>query len=148
MCLIAVGRILTNSGTLAAYLSSLNRFKHTGGLSIPFSSMWVRNISVNGVLTFDVNSIHFPLGEKLCQELNSERLHRIFLALPPLEGMIKRLLSGCSMIPVRLWVQDHPSPIRRIPWKIILPCCSSADGSPTNSTDNLQSVQQSRPEQD
>ena len=77
-----------------ARLAAVEFGTSTGGVSFPCSSMWVRNICVYGVFTFEENTIQRPFGEKLCHEFMREVLQRISRASPPSAGTIHSLPSG------------------------------------------------------
>ena len=59
---------LTNSGMFAARSGEVKRSSSTGGLSLPCSSMWVRNSCVYGVFTFEEKTSQRLLDDQLCQE--------------------------------------------------------------------------------
>src|SRR5689334_21019445 len=86
--------MFTNSGMFTARLAAVEFSIRTGGLSCPFSSMWVRNLCVYGERLFEENTSQRPLGEKLCHEFMSGVLHRIRRASPPSAGTMYSLPSG------------------------------------------------------
>ena len=85
---IPSGLMLTNSGMFTARLGAVELGTRIAGPASPFSSIWVRNIWVNGVNPLDEKTSHLPFGEKLCQEFMSGKLHWSSRALPPPAGMI------------------------------------------------------------
>src|SRR5664279_4536854 len=94
MCISPSWGILTNSGMLTARLAAVEFSIRMAGLSLPSSSMWVRNICVYGERLLDEKTSQRPLGEKLCQEFMGDILARIRRAAPPAAGTIHSSLSG------------------------------------------------------
>ena len=78
--------MFTNSGMFTARLAAVLFSTRTAGVSLPCSSMWVRNIWVYGERLLEENTIQRPLGEKLCQEFMSGVFARMRRASPPSAG--------------------------------------------------------------
>src|ERR1017187_580823 len=88
------GAMFTNSGMFTARFAAVLFRSRMAGLSLPFSSMWVRNSCVNSERPLEENASQRPLGEKVCQEFIRDRLQFMRRAVPPSNGAMYSSLSG------------------------------------------------------
>src|SRR5262249_4102229 len=84
----------TNSGMFAARSDEVNRSRRTGGVSLPFSSMWVRNSWGYGPFTFEGKTSQRLVGDQLCHEVIRAGLYRRRRAGPPAAGMLWEAVAG------------------------------------------------------
>src|ERR1035438_2059832 len=77
------GAMFTNSGMFTARFAAVMFSTRIAGLSLPFSSMWVRNNCVNSERPLDENASQRPLGENVCQEFIRDRLQFIRRGVAP-----------------------------------------------------------------
>ena len=89
-------------------------------MSLPFSSMCVRNICVYGERLFDENTSQRPFGEKLCHEFISGVLQRISRASPPSAGHDVELAVGPHQLAVLRLHEHDPRPSGEIFGKLLL----------------------------
>ena len=120
MCSIPRDFMFTNSGMFTARFAAVEFSMRIAGVSLPFSSMCVKNICVYGVRLFDENTIQRPFGEKLCHEFISDVLHVISRALPPIAGTIYSLLSGRINWPLCACTNTSHLPSGEILGKLLL----------------------------
>src|ERR1017187_5917044 len=131
MCSSPSCGMLTNSGMLTARLLAVEFSIRMAGLSLPSSSMWVRNICVYGERLLEENTSHRPFGEKLCHEFMSGVLHRMRRASPHCAGTIYNWLSGRINCPFLHFTKPIQRPSGDTFGKVLL--IPFADAPPTGS---------------
>jgi len=121
MTSIKSGAMFTNSGMFTPRFAAVAFSTRIAGLSLPFSSMWVRNNCVNSERPFDENASHARSAKRV-QEFIGERLQFIRRAVPPSNGTMYSSLSGRMSRPF-LFLDEHDPLCRRA--KLWGNCCSS-----------------------
>src|ERR1022692_1198509 len=120
MCSSPSCGMLTNSGMLTARLAAVEFSMRMAGLSLPSSSMWVRNICVYGDRLLEENTSQRPLGEKLCHEFIRDVLQSMRRATPPATGTIYNSLSGRINCPLRFLTKTIHLPSGETLGKLLL----------------------------
>src|SRR3974390_1787601 len=88
------GVMFTNSGIFTARFEAVALSTRIAGLSMPSSSMCVRNNCVNNERPLDENASQRPFGENVCQEFIGDMLQLMRRAGPPSNGTMFNSLSG------------------------------------------------------